>query len=99
MYMYKRGFTVFPGKSAKLPLTLIDSDGRMIRGAATDCTLSLTTAWVLIPACERVASESVLAGVFAGYFGFLHYLQLASHELPTILHKCDEKRNSKIQRF
>ena len=24
------------------------------------------------------------AVVFAGYFGFLHYLQLASHELATI---------------
>ena len=35
--------------------------------------------------------------VFTGYFGFLHYLQLASHELTTKWHKCDikEKQNSK----
>ena len=29
--------------------------------------------------------------------GFLHYLQLASHELASIWHKCDEKRNNKFQ--
>ena len=42
--------------------------------------LSLTTAW----ACEKVASDLRLGGgFFAGYSGFLHYLQLASHELAT----------------
>ena len=33
-------------------------------------------------------------GVIAGYSGFLNCLQLASHELATIWHKCDEKWNS-----
>ena len=28
--------------------------------------------------------------VFAGYSGFVHFLQLASHELATIWHICDE---------
>ena len=37
------------------------------------------------------------AVIFAGYSGFLHYLQLASHELATIGILCDEKRNPKIQ--
>ena len=37
--------------------------------------------------------------VFAGYSGFLHYLQLASHELATIGIKCDEKRNSNVSWF
>ena len=32
---------------------------------------------------------------FAGYSGFLHYLQLASLELAAIWPKWDEKRNSK----
>ena len=36
------------------------------------------------------------AVVFAGYSRFLHYLELASHELATIWHKCDEKRNCNI---
>ena len=35
------------------------------------------------------------AVAFAGYFGFSHYLQLASHEIATTWHKYDEKRNSK----
>ena len=35
------------------------------------------------------------AVVFAGYFGFLHYLQLASHELATIGINVKKKRNSK----
>ena len=34
------------------------------------------------------------AVVFAGYSGFLHQLQLASHELATFGIKCDEKENS-----
>ena len=34
--------------------------------------------------------------VFAGYSGFLNYLQLASHVLATIWHKCDKKRHSTI---
>ena len=34
--------------------------------------------------------------VFARYSSFLHYLQLASHELFTLWHKCDEKQNSKF---
>ena len=39
-----------------------------------------------IPAweCEKVPSDLGYAVVFAGYSGFLHYLQLASHELATI---------------
>ena len=42
--------------------------------------------WVRIPAsaCEKVASDLGLGSVFAGYSGFLHYLQPASHELATI---------------
>ena len=36
------------------------------------------------------------AVVFAGYSPFLHYLKRASHELATIWHKCDEKRNYNI---
>ena len=36
------------------------------------------------------------AVIFAEYSGFLHYLQLASHELATIGHKCDRKQNSKL---
>ena len=39
------------------------------------------------------------AVVFAGNSGSLHYLQLASHELVTVWHKCDEKRNSKFRSF
>ena len=31
------------------------------------------------------------AVVFTGYSGFLHYLQLASQELVTIWHKCDDE--------
>ena len=38
-------------------------------------------------ACEKVDSD-------LGYPGFRHHLQVASHELATIRHKCDEKRNS-----
>ena len=34
--------------------------------------------------------------VFAGYSGFLHYLQMASHELAINWHKCDEITNSTI---
>ena len=38
------------------------------------------------------------AVVFAGHSGYLHYLHwLTSHELATLWHKCDEKRNSKFQ--
>ena len=34
--------------------------------------------------------------VFAGYFGFLHYLQLASHDLVAIIgRKSGENRYSK----
>ena len=33
--------------------------------------------------------------IFIRYSDFLHYLQMACHELATIRHKCDEKRNSK----
>ena len=42
------------------------SDGLVVLGAATDCTLSLTTAWVRIPAwaCEKVASNLGLGGGF-----------------------------------
>ena len=42
------------------------SDGRVVLGAATDCTLPLTTAWVRIPtwACEKVASDLGLGGGF-----------------------------------
>ena len=45
-----------------------------------------TTAWVRIPAwaCKKVARYLGLGGVFTGYSGFLHYIQLASHELATI---------------
>ena len=41
-------------------------------------------AWVRIPvrACEKVGSDLGLGGGL--YSGFLHYLQLASHELSTI---------------
>ena len=41
-------------------------DGRVIKGNATDCTLSLTTAWVQIPAWayEKVASDLGLGGGF-----------------------------------
>ena len=63
------------------------SAGCVVLGTATDCTLSLTTAWVRIPAwaCEKVASDLRSGGgFFDGYSGFLHYLQLASHELATI---------------
>ena len=35
-------------------------------------------------ACEEVTSDLELGGGFAGYSGFLHYLELASHELDTI---------------
>ena len=35
--------------------------------------------------------------VFDGYSGFLHCLQLASHELVTIWCKCYEEQNSKFQ--
>ena len=57
----------------------------MVWGAATDCTLSLTTAWVRIPAwaCEKVASDLGLGGGFRRVLR-VHYLQLASHELATI---------------
>ena len=51
------------------------------------CTLSLTSAWVRIPvwACGKVASDLGSGGVFfTGYSGFLHYLQLVSHELAII---------------
>ena len=34
--------------------------------------------------------------VFAGYSGFLHHLQLASHALATICHNVTKKQNSKI---
>ena len=38
--------------------------------------------------------------VFAGYSGFLHYLQLASHELATIgINVTKKKRNSKFQMY
>ena len=49
-------------------------------------TLSLTTAWVRIPAwaCEKVDSDLELGGGFRRVLRFLHYLQLASHELATI---------------
>ena len=33
---------------------------------------------------KRFASDLGLGGGFAGYSGFLHYLQLACHELATI---------------
>ena len=35
------------------------SDGRVVKGAATDCMLSLTIAWVriLVLACEKVTSD------------------------------------------
>ena len=35
--------------------------------------------------------------VFAGYSGFPHYLQLASHELATIGINVTKKRNSKFK--
>ena len=41
-----------------------------------------------VGACEKVASE-------VGYSGFRQHLQLASHEIATLWHKCDVKRNSK----
>ena len=43
------------------------SDGRVVYGAATDCTLSLTTAGVRIPvcACEKVASDLELGSGFS----------------------------------
>ena len=53
-------------------------------GAATDCTLSITSACVRIPAwaCEKVASDSGLGG---GFIRVLWFPQLlASHELATI---------------
>ena len=40
----------------------------------------LLPAW----ACEKVASDLELGGGFRRYSDFLHYLQLASHELATI---------------
>ena len=46
-----------------------------------------------IMTCENVASDLELGG---GFRRELH-LQLASHELATIWHKCDETRNSKFQ--
>ena len=41
-------------------------DGGVVRGAVTDCMLSLTTAWFQIPswACEKVASDLGLGCVF-----------------------------------
>ena len=56
------------------------------------CIVCKVSAW----ACEKVASDLWLGGVFAGYSGFLHYLQLASHELAIIWHYCDEKRNFQV---
>ena len=46
-----------------------------------------------------VARDLGLASDFTGYSGFLHYLQLASHEFVTIWHKCYEKTNSKFYFF
>ena len=43
----------------------------------------------------EVASDLGLAVFFAGYSGFLHNLQLASHKLATIWPKRDEKGTSK----
>ena len=44
-------------------------------------------------ACDKVASDLGLGGGFRRVLRF-HLLQLASHELATIWHKCDEKQNS-----
>ena len=52
-------------------------DGRVVLSVATDCSLSLITAWVWNPAgaCKKVASDLGLGG------GLRHQLQLVSHEL------------------
>ena len=70
--------------------------GRSI-GAATDCTLSLTTAWVRIPAwaCEKVASDLGLGGVYRRVLRFppLHTTGY-SHELATIGINVTKNKNS-----
>ena len=45
--------------------------------------------WVRIPvrACEKVASDLGKPVVFTGHSGFLHYLQLTSHDIATIWQK------------
>ena len=80
-----------------LTVTGACSDGRVVLGAATDGTLSPTTAWVQIPvwACVKVASDFGLGGGFRRVLQFPPLLTTASHELAKIWHKCDEKRNSK----
>ena len=52
-----------------------------------------------VGACKKFSSDLGLGGVFAGYSGFLHQLQLASQDLPALIigRKSDKKRNSKFQ--
>ena len=86
-----------PGSSQILDTHLMAMWSKAL--AATDCMLSLTTAWVRIPAyvCEKVASDLELGGVFRRVLRFPPLLtQLASHELATIWHTCDEIPNPNL---
>ena len=49
-------------------------DGRVVKGAATDCSLPLTTApyGILFVACEKVASD---LGLGRGFFQVLQFPQ------------------------
>ena len=48
-------------------------------------------------ATEKVASDLVLGGGIAGYSGFLHQIQLSSHDLDAIWHNMWRKwKNSNV---
>ena len=65
--------------------------------AATDCTLSLTTARVRILAwaCEKVASELGLGGGFRRVLRFPPQLTTGQSRISHNWHKCDEIPNYK----
>ena len=82
-------------------LTILEkasSDGRVVSGTATDWTLSLTIAWVWIPAwaCEKVASDLGLGGGFRRVLWFPPLSTTGFSRISHNWHKCDEKWNSKV---
>ena len=46
--------------------------------------LNVGTVYNTFICCEKVGSDLVIGGRFAGYSGFRHQLQLASHDLAAI---------------
>ena len=76
-------------------------DRRRVQVIATDCKLCFTTAWVLIPvgACENIASDLGQGDGFAGYYGFLHHLQLASRNMAIKVTKLKFQTSRTCMRF